>query len=365
MEDFDKDMKAYLLKYGVTLLDLNNYVDASGRGIWNQTLNPLSNQEIVGLGNQQAFGFYQTATSSALNQFMTFKLAAASPSIKSNDFIFIGATESDALTFEKAASGTNLLNKQWLVQKNNGQAYKTSLSFDIRLLTNFDAKEMYTLLIDRANGQFNEAAAEHIEGKVVGNQLVFENLQWDVDGNGYDSFTIAKGATQKASLKVELVDRWYINDQRSIEVIPVLISNPTNDKLTARWYKEGKLVGNDWNLNATKEGNYQLVVTNQQNESFTYNTQVLSAGQAAVANTDWAIYPNPIAVNEAFSVDFAFKEAKNVEVYIYQQNGKFISRQSLGAITQHNVQTQLNAAGVYFVVAVINGKSEIKKIAVK
>ncbi|WP_448607425.1 T9SS type A sorting domain-containing protein [Paenimyroides ceti] len=361
-----QQIQTYLsLKYGVTLLDLGNYVDASGKSIWNQTLNSLTNQEIIGLGHQASFNFTQTESSSSLNGFMKIKLSASSPKIKTDDFILMGGTEHKTIQFQRTTDHAQLLNKNWLVQVNSNSSYVTDLAFDTKDIAGFDAKETYYLLIDRNNSHFDiNSATDRIQGKMINKQLVFENIQWDTDHNGYDSFTIAQGIDKKAAVEVELVDRWYMEDHKAVALIPV-IKNPAQQTLKTIWYFEGKQVSDQMSFMANRTGNYQLAVTTENGVTETYETQVIKMDNIGVVTPDWTIYPNPVAINESFQIDFGFKEAKNVEVYIYQQNGKFVSRETLGSVLQHSIRTQLNTSGVYFIVAVINGKSEIKRIAVK
>lgn len=361
-----QQIQTYLsLKYGVTLLDLGNYVDASGKTIWNQSLNDLANNDIIGLGNQASFNFIQKESTSSLNDFMKVKLSASSSKIKTDDFILMGATESTDIQFQKTSDHVQLLNKNWVVQVNSNSIYATDLAFDISDIAGFDAKQTYYLLIDRNNSHFDiKGTTDRIEGKIINKQLVFENVQWDIDHNGYDSFTIAHGIDKKAAVEVELVDRWYMEDHKAVELIPV-IKNPAQQPLKTIWYFEGKQVSNQMSFMANREGSYQLAVTTENGATEIYETQVIKMDNTGVVTPDWTIYPNPVAINESFQIDFGFNEAKNVEVYIYQQNGKFVSRETLGSVLQHSIRTQLNASGVYFIVAVINGKSEIKRIAVK
>lgn len=63
----------------------------------------------------------------------------------------------------------------------------------------------YELLINQTATSFENNNLLKVQGKVEGNELVFENVMFDADGNGYDTFSIGYTTKAKENSKPEVV----------------------------------------------------------------------------------------------------------------------------------------------------------------
>ncbi len=278
-----QQMQTYLsLKYGITLLNINNYVATNGTKLWHSEANPKTNQHIIGLGRNDNFSLLQKESVNSLDNFLTLSTPY---DIEDAAFVLVGDNDG-ALTF--SPNGTEfILNREWLVQSHTGSTPITQLRFDVSQIADFDSSQAYSLVINRNSTFFNRNTEnEKIKGVLENGYLVFNDVAWHTGNEAYDSFTLSY-STKNTDTKPEIV---------------------TND---------------------------------------------------------WGVYPNPVKANEAFTVRFDLKKESNVNVYIYQSNGKRIQSKSLESITNYGFDTSLSDRGTYIVLAVINGKTQIKKIIVK
>ena len=278
-----RQMQTYLsLKYGITLLNISNYAAADGTKLWHADANPKTNQHIIGLGRNDAFGLLQKESVNSLDTFLTLSTPYE---IEDSSFILMG-DNGGALVFSPNGSDY-ALKREWLVQNHTGNTPITRLRFDISQLGDFDSSRTYYLSISRNSTSFNRNAEnEKIKGMVENGYLIFHDIAWNTGNESYDSFTI------------------------------------------------------------------------------TYSTKNTDAKPEIVTN-DWGVYPNPVKANEAFTVRFDLKKESNVNVHIYQASGRRIQSKTLENITNYSFDTSLPDNGTYIVLAVINGKTQIKKIIVK
>src|SRR5690606_15771593 len=102
--------------------------------------------------------------------------------------------------FVKTNDG-EILDSSWLVQT-NATSNLTTLRFNLKSLKSAGT---YELLINQNATAFVNDNVLKVQGKVEGNQLVFENVLFDADGNGYDTFSIGYTTTAKENTKPEVV----------------------------------------------------------------------------------------------------------------------------------------------------------------
>ncbi|UUV21436.1 T9SS type A sorting domain-containing protein [Paenimyroides aestuarii] len=192
-----QQIQTYLsIKYGISLIDNANYVDANGKQIWNHQLNPAYNNTITGLGRSDYFGLNKLETVNSVDK----RLAISSDGFANNEYLFVGSTN-EKTNFVKE-NDTEILDSSWLVQTNKKPAV-ANLRFNLGTLKTTGT---YQLAINPSATTFeNDANVLRVEGKVQGNELVFENVVFDTDGNGYDTFSIVHTTQSKQTTKPEIV----------------------------------------------------------------------------------------------------------------------------------------------------------------
>lgn len=193
-----QQIQTYLsVKYGISLINSANYVAANGTSVWNANLNPSYNENITGVGKSDYFGLNKTQTVNSVDKRIEIK----TNEFNNNEYLFIGSNNNNN-SFIKA-NDYDVLNSSWLVQTNT-KSNLTTLRFNLG--TELKATGTYELLINQTETIFeNNQNVLKVQGKVEGNQLVFENVMLDADGNGYDTFSVGYTTKAKENSKAEVV----------------------------------------------------------------------------------------------------------------------------------------------------------------
>lgn len=191
-------IQTYLsVKYGISLINVSNYVDSDGKTIWNSGLNNQYNNFITGLGRSDYFNLNQSKTINSVDN----RLELISSNFRNNEYLFVGTTN-EKTSFQKTTNG-ELLESSWLVQTNTRSNLNT-LKFNLG--ENLHKTGVYELIINQNTAEFvTSDDVIRVVGKVVGNELVFENVMFDADGNGFDTFSIGYSAMAKETSKPEIV----------------------------------------------------------------------------------------------------------------------------------------------------------------
>lgn len=264
-----KKIQSYLtVKYGISLVNPANYVDSNGNQTWNNQLNTNYNNFITGVGRSDYFGLNKLETTNSIDN----RLTISSEGFADNEFVFFGTNNQN--TNFKADNGVELLDSSWLVQTNQKPAV-TTLRFN---LDQPKTTGTYQLLINQNNSSFtNNESVLRVEGKVEGNQIVFENVVFDTDGNGYDTFTIAYATQAKQTTKPEVV----INKGAKVNAFP----NPANiNETVSVTYDFGKPT--DLNIHVFTLDR-KLVSKKEVNnvENYVFDTQFTSNGIYLIVST--------------------------------------------------------------------------------
>ncbi|WLD24611.1 T9SS type A sorting domain-containing protein [Flavobacterium dauae] len=191
-----QQIQTYLsVNYGISLINSANYFDANGKQIWNNNLNPQYNNAITGLGRSDYFKLNKIQTVNSVDK----RLEISTTNFNDNEYLFIG-TNNENTAFVKTNDG-EILDSSWLVQT-NATSNLTTLRFNLKSIKSAGT---YELLINQNATAFVNDNVLKVQGKVEGNQLVFENVLFDADGNGYDTFSIGYTTTAKENTKPEVV----------------------------------------------------------------------------------------------------------------------------------------------------------------
>lgn len=215
-----QQVQTYLsLKYGISLINTENYTDINGNSLWNSGLNAEYNTYITGIGRSDYFGLHKTETINSVDK----RLEIASNGFADNEYLFIGSTNENTNWIKEGT--TEVLNTSWLVQTNTSSNL-TTLRFNAE--DNLHKNGAYELVVNPTASSF--AMDENVtryQGRIEGNQLVFDNVMFDTDGNGFDTFGISYSAKAKEVARPEIVNNSEVN----------AYPNPTNldEKVTVAY----------------------------------------------------------------------------------------------------------------------------------
>ena len=197
-----QQIQTYLsVKYGISLINPANYVDANGKQIWNRNLNTQYNTNITGVGKSDYFGLNKTETVNSVDK----RIEISTNGFNNNEYLFIG-TNNENTSFVKT-NDYEILDSSWLVQTNTASNL-TTLRFNLGSLKSTGT---YELLINQSATAFDNSNVLKVQGRVEGNQLVFENVMFDADGNGFDTFSVGYTTKAKENSKPEIVSNSKVN----------------------------------------------------------------------------------------------------------------------------------------------------------
>lgn len=211
-------IETYLsLKYGISLIGIVDYVNYDGFKIWDSKANEFYNTRVTGIGKDEAFGLTQKQSGNAQKDglFIGFGNIESSNELndyKVNDQTFLMWGDNTAsLKFLKDKENLSPLQKmsriwkmqntssstnhddftQVLIDKETFSIVEDSLS----LPSKKGSKELVWLVIDRnCATDFDYHNADYYLSKDRNDgKLVFDQVYWDTDRSGSDTFTFVKG----------------------------------------------------------------------------------------------------------------------------------------------------------------------------
>lgn len=199
-----QQIQTYLsLKYGISLIDNANYIDINGNSIWNNSLNSGYNHYITGTGRSDYFGLNKTETINSVDK----RLAFSTNRFNDNEYLIIGTNTEYSNWIND--SEVELLDTSWLVQT-NATSNLTTLKFNLG--SQLNQTGVYELLVHPTASNF--VADDNVvryQGKVEGNQIIFSNVVFDTDGNGFDTFGIIHTKQVKDKPQPKIVTNSDIN----------------------------------------------------------------------------------------------------------------------------------------------------------
>lgn len=336
-----KYLQTYLsLKYGISLIDNNNYLSNQNVVLWDNAYAPEFNKNIIGLGKSNFYDFSKNTSTNSIDKLLTI----SSNTLRNEEYVLIG---NDAKSNRFVDIGNEMvLEKTYFAQTTSGSEEVVTLSFNTSLFENFDESKTVYLTI---NGDTK------IKGNVDKNAIVFN----DVILGGKNMLSVSYDLS---SIKADLADAWFLNDRGEITIKPEIKADKKSD-YTVAWYFNDKLVSNNENLLTNKTGVYEMRVTSN-NVTNSYQTNVYSKIDGKVSN-EITVYPNPVSAGEDFKISYNLTSESNVELYVYQMNGKLVDQRSLGRFNQNEFNYKLDTSGVYILISKIDGKASINKIIVK
>lgn len=209
-------VESYLaLKYGTTLSATADYLDATGKVIWQADDKFI--RRVAGIGRDDLSGLYQKQSGSSYTPGqLVISAGRQAPGNEANTSVlpdqhFLVWADNDAAfdPAEKQVLQPLLLQRQWqLTATGDWSTLPTELQFDSKWLRSpAQPGETYWLVIDRdaKSGFSNTANLDYIPlaSRLPDGTLSFQNIFWDTDGSGQDAFTLATGPKLLAQAQLQ------------------------------------------------------------------------------------------------------------------------------------------------------------------
>jgi hypothetical protein len=160
---------------------------------------------------------------------------------------------------------------------------------------------------------------------------------------------------------VNLLPTWYL-ENGSVIVTPD--TKEIND-VSIKWMLGNNLVSSEKSFNATKEGNYKMIISSSTICKMEFPFSVSSNKKFVESSNEWTVYPNPVKSDNPFKINFAFEKPTKTFYSIYDANGKLINQNEIGIITKLETQEVLRTAGTYFIVVNKDSEAETAKIIIE
>ncbi len=197
----------FAIQYGLTL-PKSNYLNASGKVIWDFKENQEFPYHIAGLTHDPVSGLHQKQSSSQMSEENLIELSAAhwASTNEANSaeipagVSLIWSDNGERLRFlqdDTQQIMPPLLERKWLMDASEGgHQLITSLRLHVRNLEKLLApsEEVWLAVDESGTGRFAYTDTRYYPGrKGDGELLTFTGLQWDVDQSGKDVFSFVLG----------------------------------------------------------------------------------------------------------------------------------------------------------------------------
>lgn len=210
-----KKIESYLsIKHGISLLGEVDYINSEGGKVWDSKENKSFNNRVTGIGKDEAMHLNQKQSGNAQKDGLYIGLEAIEASNAKNTMILpdksflLWGDNGQSLKIEsnkKEMSVVKKMKRVWKMQStNNNQStpLPTQLMIDKARFSIDEEKkkpnkedDLLWLVIDRnGTSAFDYHNAEYfMQSRDEQGAIFFDNVEWDTDKNGYDTFTFVKG----------------------------------------------------------------------------------------------------------------------------------------------------------------------------
>lgn len=294
-------IETYLsIKYGVSLEQSKNYVTSKGDTIWSAKENEIFNNRITAIGNDSILGLNQIKSKNALN---------------------------DGLCIEVLLNDrTNKLNHFWdqsfIIWGDNNKAFNFKKDID----KSENNLERVWKLKTYSN-----------ENSQLLTKIVFDkkriNLQYDKQN--FIWLAIDSVGTKQINYNTSKFYKAIVDDENQIIFDAINISPNTN-------YLFSLVQRND---SQTSKIGKEIKTENEVVQGF-------------------SIYPNPIYKSQPFCIDFNLSEPSEVNIAVYDINGRLFKNKNLGKIKSFTYQETIQSSGTFLIQVSINGKIQSTKLIV-
>lgn len=406
------EIRTYLsIKYGIDLIDFKQYVYKDHKQLWSKSSN---NNNIFGLAKFSYFNLNQYKSTHSKNTDWTIQFSDDDniEELKDGDYVLMGDNNKSS----KFIKDKN--QKLWTIQNNiptnidlvwntesslDNEFYEYFLILDNkRVEGDVNATQIIFKNIPLASGSHDLTLHRKITDVLIESETsctsstiklqnsskqLLQNIPYKIfeengklisSGNFNNVIEINNTSsrfitievlykTKTYTKKIDLltsewndvkIEKLYVVD----DVNPHQISIPKNRFKSIVWLKDNKKVSEESNFKLTAEGNYQLIITSQNDCQREYFFKVMNSQNL----NSWEVYPNPASIGEVVTCQFNLKENQKVDLKVYQADGKLVQSFPTFYIKDKSTQSiQLSTSGVYILVAYIDNNLEIKKLIIK
>lgn len=159
---------------------------------------------------------------------------------------------------------------------------------------------------------------------------------------------------------LSIASEWYRDINGEVELFPIINSE---SKFNFEWHLEGNIISRDKSLKVSEVGQYKLIATNLEGCSKEFLINVIDKKNLQEQN--WVLHPNPTEIDMPFTLHFNLKDYSDVEISIFNMDGKLIRTKNLYTIKDIDYKDSIGLAGTYLIVVTIDGKSQATKLIVR
>ena len=267
------------LKYGITLTNSKDYLSSSKKKIYNLKDNSDFIHRIAGIGRDDKSNLFQKQSHSTKeNSLVTIGLGSIASTNEENKetfnnqtFIIWGDNNQEPIIETKSKiSQVSLMQRVWKVQVTGDSVSElsTSLEFDASSILSEEKINNYLLVIDPdGDGDFISEKVRYIDAITSENNIhTFNNIKWDEDGSGSDSFTFALKAEleltfeEVAPLNCKTNNSGILSYQVNGGMPPYHFQLRKDDIIIDEWESTNNKYANN-HIKQLSEGEYNISVT--------------------------------------------------------------------------------------------------------
>lgn len=281
-----QQIESYLaIKYSIPLnqKDTTDYLDSQRRIIWDAHKDYEYSNNVGGVGIDRQSGLRQLISTT---EFEAGDLTISTEGSTYNDldnmkefdqsFLIWGEDNGPFEFSDEIIGSPSRLDKEWKCSATNlPPKFKTNVKVNPNdeILDQKEQNQIW-LAIDRSGrGEFDFSETEYFNARTDGNQILFENIEWDVDSSGSDIFTLVKAPKMFTTFRMMSPLCNFPNaGQININIVggspPFRLELSSSEKSKeVFWTKERQLTLDEINI-----GKYQLLT--HENGGLTYEQTI-------------------------------------------------------------------------------------------
>ncbi|OUR97634.1 hypothetical protein A9Q86_15590 [Flavobacteriales bacterium 33_180_T64] len=161
---------------------------------------------------------------------------------------------------------------------------------------------------------------------------------------------------------VEIAPVWQLDANGQVHVLPYVTAHKNLD-LTYAWYDSTTKLATTQQFVFRSKGNYEFVVITANGCETRFPIEVI--GNNAFDNGSSELFPNPVEINQSFTLSMNLKQPSKVIIRIFNINGQLVASEQLLNRQQITYQNKLSNSGIYFVSVETAQTSRTFKLLVK
>ena len=287
LNDLEREkVETYLsLKYGLSILGEFNYLDGEGEKIWDAKENIGFNSRITGIGRDDKLNLYQKQSGNSLKDGLYMGLgiidttnAKNKSSVDDRTFLLWGDNNgSTAFGINKDNKTIKGMNRTWKLRSVSGN-FQDSLATQLRISktqmpsiakdATLEDEYLWLAINDQPGVEFDYSQARYLRQAGEDDEFIyFDDVIWDNDKSGYDSFTLVKGPDFFFKYASQIPDCDIANDGKvkiniaggSAPYSISLMSGDMNQSITT--------TARDYEFEGLRSGEYTLIIKDSRNRN--------------------------------------------------------------------------------------------------